>query len=294
MRLPATLSDGGVLSRGRRDNRTKRCGPKGKVRRQSGESPARDGSGRLRLAEEGLATTVYRAMSRSDPEETIADRAETAGKRGAERRAMVAEQLAARGIGDARVLAAMEVVPRHRFVPASLSAEAYADEPLPIGHGQTISQPYIVALMTQLLAAAPGDRVLEIGTGCGYQTAVLASLVREVCTVEIVAALAQRAEATLAELGVANVVGRVGDGRRGWPERAPFNGIIVTAAPRVLEPVWGEQLADGGRIIVPLGGRYEQWLHRFIKRGPTLYDERLLAVRFVPLIGGTTDADGVG
>ncbi|HQF40093.1 MAG TPA: protein-L-isoaspartate(D-aspartate) O-methyltransferase [Opitutaceae bacterium] len=219
---------------------------------------------------------------------------ESAGERRAERRAMVVEQLAARDIVAPRVLAAMEAVPRHRFVPVALRAEAYDDEPLPIGHGQTISQPYIVALMTQLLAPAPGDRVLEIGTGCGYQTAVLAGLAGEVCTMEIVAELARRAEATLAGLGVANVACRIGDGRRGWPERAPFAGIIVTAAPCAVERAWGEQLAEGGRIVVPLGGRYEQWLHRFTKRGPILHDERLLAVRFVPLVGAAADARRIG
>ena len=225
---------------------------------------------------------------------TEAGRGNPAGERGEDRRAMVAEQLAGRGIGDSRVLAAMGAVPRHRFVPEGLRARAYADEPLPIGQGQTISQPYIVALMTQLLAPAAGDRVLEIGTGCGYQTAVLAGLVREVCTVEIVAELARRAAATRAELGVANVAWRIGDGRRGWPELAPFAGIVVTAAPRALAPAWAAQVAEGGRIVVPLGDRHEQWLHCFTKRGPVLHDERVLAVRFVPLVGPEPVADGSG
>ena len=215
-----------------------------------------------------------------------------AGERQAERAAMVAEQLAARDIGERRVLAAMAAVPRHRFVPAGLRDLAYADEPLPIGHGQTISQPYIVALMSQLLLPAAADRVLEVGTGCGYQTAVLARLVAAVCTIEIVPQLAQRAEATLGELGVTNVEYRVGDGCRGWPERAPFDGIVVTAAPLEVEPAWLEQLADGGRLVIPIGGRHEQWLHRFTKRGTAVRDERLIPVRFVPLV--TRGKDGAG
>jgi len=198
---------------------------------------------------------------------------------------MVERQLAARDIRDRRVLAAMGAVPRHRFVHGALRAAAYDDEPLPIGHGQTISQPYIVALMTQLLAPESGERVLEIGTGCGYQTAVLAWLAAEVCTMEIVPVLARGAQATLGELGVGNVAYRVGDGRRGWPERAPFAGIIVTAAPGALEPAWLEQLAEGGRIVVPVGDRHEQWLHRYTKRGSEVRDDVVIPVRFVPLVG---------
>ena len=198
---------------------------------------------------------------------------------------MVESQLAARDIRDRRVLAAMGAVPRHRFVPGALRAAAYDDVPLPIGHGQTISQPYIVALMTQLLAPESGERVLEIGTGCGYQTAVLARLAAEVCTMEIVPALARGAQVTLGELGVGNVECRVGDGRRGWPERAPFAGIIVTAAPGAIEPAWLEQLAEGGRLVVPVGDRHEQWLHRYTKRGSEVRDEVVIPVRFVPLVG---------
>ena len=208
------------------------------------------------------------------------------GDRQAERAEMVAEQLAARDIGDRRVLAAMAAVPRHRFVPSDLRELAYDDGPLPIGHGQTISQPYIVALMTELVVAGAADRILEVGTGCGYQTAVLARLVAAVCTIEIVPPLAQRAQATLAELGVTNVECRVGDGCRGWPELAPFDGIVVTAAPLDVQPAWLEQLADGGRLVVPIGGRHEQWLYRFTKRGTAVCDERLIPVRFVPLVGG--------
>jgi protein-L-isoaspartate(D-aspartate) O-methyltransferase len=205
--------------------------------------------------------------------------------REAERTAMVAEQLRARGLRDERVLRAMEMVPRHRFVPESLQADAYADGPLPIGAGQTISQPYIVALMTELLAPQPTDRVLEIGTGCGYQTAVLAALVREVCTIELVEPLARAVRERLAALGVANVICRVGDGRVGWPERAPFDGIIVTAAPVELPPVLGAQLVAGGRLVIPLGGRAVQQLHRFTREpGGGLRDEQSIPVRFVPLV----------
>lgn len=208
-----------------------------------------------------------------------------AADRGAERAAMVAEQLQVRDIRDARVLAAMATVPRHRFVPEGVQAEAYADCPLPIGHGQTISQPYIVALMTQLLALRPTDRVLEIGTGCGYQTAVLAALVREVCTVERVEALARAAGARLAELGVTQVALRVGDGQEGWADRAPFDAILVTAAPERLPAALGAQLAPGGRLVIPLGGRQLQWLHRFTREADGgLRDEELIPVRFVPLV----------
>jgi protein-L-isoaspartate(D-aspartate) O-methyltransferase len=210
---------------------------------------------------------------------------ESGGAREAERVAMVAEQLRARGLCNERVLRAMGMVPRQRFVPEPLQADAYADGPLPIGAGQTISQPYIVALMTELLAPRPTDRVLEIGTGCGYQTAVLASLVREVFTIELVEPLVRSARVRLAALGVANVVYRVGDGRNGWPERAPFDGIVVTAAPAELPPALGGQLAPGGRLVIPLGGRSVQQLHCFTRTSDGgLRDEESIPVRFVPLV----------
>ncbi len=199
---------------------------------------------------------------------------------------MVARQIAARGVFGRTVLEALRAVPRHRFVPAQWTAAAYADEPLPIGWGQTISQPYIVALMSELLALHPSDRVLEIGTGCGYQTAVLARLAALVYSVEIVPPLAARAAALLAELGVDTVCLRVGDGTYGWPEHAPYDGILVAAAPERPAPAWSEQLAEGGRLVVPLGGRAGQWLHRFTKRGDRLVDEAIMAVRFVPLVHG--------
>ncbi|HLP09866.1 MAG TPA: protein-L-isoaspartate(D-aspartate) O-methyltransferase [Opitutaceae bacterium] len=203
-------------------------------------------------------------------------------------------QLIARDIADARVLAAMAAVPRHEFVPGGLQSEAYDDNPLAIGHGQTISQPYIVALMLQLLSVPAGGIVLEIGTGCGYQAAVLGYLAGEVCSIEIVPELARRAGATLARLGARNIEVRAGDGRRGWPERAPFAGIVVAAAARAVQPAWGEQLALGGRLVVPLGGRGEQWLHVFTKEPGGLRDETTIPVRFVPLTGGGPRGVGEG
>jgi protein-L-isoaspartate(D-aspartate) O-methyltransferase len=199
------------------------------------------------------------------------------------RKAMVASQIAARGVRDPRVLQAMGSVPRHVFVPEDLRGGAYDDEPLPIGHGQTISQPFIVAYMTEALALRPEDRVLEIGTGSGYQTAVLAEIVREVWTVEVVAALAERARETLGALGYANVLYRVGDGSAGWAAGAPFDAIIVTAAPETVPAGLRAQLRDGGRMIVPIG-RFGQDLILVRRTGETFDEERLLAVRFVPLI----------
>jgi protein-L-isoaspartate(D-aspartate) O-methyltransferase len=184
----------------------------------------------------------------------------------AARERMVAEQIAARGVADARVLAAMRKVPRHEFVPADVRARAYDDSPLAIGHDQTISQPYIVALMTELAALGPGARVLEIGTGSGYQAAVLAEVAGAVYTIEILAPLARRAEATLSRLGYGRVHVRQGDGYRGWPEAAPFDAIVVTAAAPKVPPALLEQLADGGRLVMPVGDR-EQHLEVHRRRG---------------------------
>ena len=198
---------------------------------------------------------------------------------------MVREQLAARGITDARVLSAMTRVPRHEFVPPGLRAQAYGDGPLPIGHGQTISQPYIVAFMTAALNPKPGDRVLEIGTGSGYQAAVLSSLVAEVFSMEIVAPLAQRAEADLKRLGYGNVTIRAGDGTLGWPEAAPFDAIIVTCAPEEVPRALVDQLKVGGRMIIPVGrplGAQELYLLR--KRPTGLETQAVLPVRFVPMV----------
>ncbi|HNT37914.1 MAG TPA: protein-L-isoaspartate(D-aspartate) O-methyltransferase [Rubrivivax sp.] len=186
------------------------------------------------------------------------------------------------------VRAAIAAVPRHRFVPEASRPLAYANRPLPIGHGQTISQPFIVALMTALLELRPQDRVLEIGSGCGYQAAVLAQLAARVHSVEIVPALAERAARTLAELGIATVTVHAGDGHRGWPEGAPYDKIIATAAASELPPAWIEQLAPGGRLVAPLGaaeGVQTLVLLRKDGAGRVQQDSRL-AVRFVPLTGG--------
>jgi protein-L-isoaspartate(D-aspartate) O-methyltransferase len=197
---------------------------------------------------------------------------------------MVRDQIAARDVRDARVLAVMRKIPRHLFVPSGWQSFAYTDQPLPIGEGQTISQPYIVAFMTEALELKPEDRVLEIGTGSGYQAAVLAELVREVYSIEIVEPLAKEAEARLRRLGYANVHVRCGDGYRGWPEAAPFDAIIVTAAPDHVPPPLIEQLAPNGRLVIPVG-RFFQDLIRIRRTDKGLQKETLLPVRFVPMTG---------
>lgn len=202
---------------------------------------------------------------------------------------MVRQQLEARGIRDERVLAAMRRVPRHEFVPGHLRASAYEDCPLPIGHGQTISQPYIVAFMTEQLALKPTDRVLEIGTGSGYQAAVLAELVAEVYTIEIIQPLAEQARATLSRLGYTNVMIRVGDGHKGWPEKAPFDAIIVTCAPEDVPQALVDQLKDGGRMIIPVGPLWDQELVLLEKKQGRITRTDVLPVRFVPMISGTTN-----
>lgn len=200
------------------------------------------------------------------------------------RREMVEEQVAARGIRDPRVLAAMAAVPRHELVPGSERDRAYRDRPLPIGHAQTISQPYIVALMTQLLELDGTERVLEIGTGSGYQTAVLAETAREVYSIEIVPELAVRARGDLERLGYGAVHLRTGDGYRGWPEKAPFDAIVVTAAPDHVPEALVEQLAVGGRLVVPVGRFYQELV--VIKREPDgIVRESGIGVRFVPMTG---------
>lgn len=198
---------------------------------------------------------------------------------------MVAEQIRGRGIRDPLVLEAMEQVPRHRFVPRHLVSRAHEDGPLPIGDGQTISQPFIVAEMTHLLRLTGAEKVLEVGTGSGYQTAVLARLAREVVTIERIARLSDRAREVLSCLGVQNVVFRVGDGSLGSPEDAPFDRILVTAAAPRVPPSLFVQLSEGGILVIPVGDRWEQDLLRVVKTGGRPDREFLGGCRFVPLVG---------
>lgn len=200
------------------------------------------------------------------------------------RERMVRDQIEARGVRDPRVLAAMRKVARHLFVPSDEQAYAYSDSPLPIGYRQTISQPFIVAFMSEALELKPQDRVLEIGTGSGYQAAVLAELVREVYTIEIVTPLALEAEGRLRGLGYTNIHVRAGDGYRGWPEAAPFDAIMVTAAPDHIPKPLIDQLREGGRLVVPVG-RWEQDLVRVRRTAKGVRQETLLPVRFVPMTG---------
>ncbi len=199
------------------------------------------------------------------------------------RRRMVEEQIAIRGVRDERVLAAMGRVPRHLFIDKDLESNAYEDFPLGIGEGQTISQPYIVAYMTEQLGLKGDERVLEVGAGCGYQTAILAELCEHVYAIEYFPTLAERAKRTLARLGIGNVSLRVGDGRRGWPEAAPFDAILAAAAAASLPDALVEQLAPGGRMVLPLG-KWRQVLKRIEKTDSEIRIKKLLDVRFVPLL----------
>ena len=197
---------------------------------------------------------------------------------------MVERDLIARGVGDPQVLEAMRQVPRHLFVPEALRSHAYEDRPLPIGLRQTISQPYIVALMTELADVGSGDRVLEIGTGSGYQAAVLSVLAERVYSIEILEELSLRAQEVLHETGRDNIEFRVGDGYRGWPEAAPFDAIVVTAAPPHVPQPLVEQLAQGGRMIIPVGTAYQELLV-LEKTASGLISRRSIPVRFVPMTG---------
>src|SRR5574341_379564 len=198
---------------------------------------------------------------------------------------MVTGQIERRGITNPRVLGAMRRVPRHEFVPPEYRDLAYTDGPLYIGHDQTISQPYIVALMTALMAPTPEDRVLDVGAGSGYQTAILCELARELIGIERIPQLADNTAVRRAQLGYANTLISVGDGSQGYAEAAPYQGIVVGAAsPAIPQPLL-DQLADGGRLVIPVGNKWEQMLERVTRRGGSFHIERLTAVRFVPLLG---------
>jgi protein-L-isoaspartate(D-aspartate) O-methyltransferase len=201
------------------------------------------------------------------------------------RERMVETQIKARGIKDERVLKAMLKVPRHLFVDEALRDQAYGDFPLPIGEGQTISQPYIVALMTEALELKGNERVLEIGTGSGYQTAILAELALWVYTIERFPTLLERAKKVLKELGYKNISFKLDDGTLGWKEAAPFDAIIVTAASPDIPPPLVEQLAEGGRIVIPIGDEFSQTLIKGVKKGGKLHTKALEPVRFVKLVG---------
>ncbi|PYM29519.1 MAG: protein-L-isoaspartate O-methyltransferase [Candidatus Rokuibacteriota bacterium] len=198
---------------------------------------------------------------------------------------MVDEQLKRRGITDARVLDAMRRIPRHRFVEEGLAHNAYEDHPLPIGEGQTISQPYIVALMTSLLGLTGQEKVLEVGTGSGYQTAVLGALARRVCSIERLPRLAERARATLEALGVANVWIRVGNGALGWPDEAPFDRILVAAGGPSVPPPLVEQLVEGGRLVLPVGSAEDQVLTVVERAGGETRTRQCGECKFVKLVG---------
>ena len=202
-----------------------------------------------------------------------------------ERLPMVEGQLRRRGISDQRVLEAMAKIPRHAFVSPEYQASAYEDRPLPIGEGQTISQPYMVAVMTQSLGLKGEERVLEIGTGSGYQTALLAELANAVFTIERIQALIHRAEEILQKLGYENVFFLRGDGTEGWPEKAPFDGIMVTAGAPEIPQTLTSQLAEGGRLVIPVGPRYSQTLYIVTRKGNQFTEEEVTGCVFVPLVG---------
>ena len=201
------------------------------------------------------------------------------------RNRMVQRHLVERGIKDRRVLEAFRTVPRHRFLPPDTGRQAYDDESIPIGEGQTITAPYDVAFMTEVLDPGPTDRVYEVGTGSGYQAAILSRLVKEVYSVEIHEPLGKRAAQVLRDVGYTNVKTRVGDGYAGWPEAAPFDAIIVTCAPRAVPPPLVEQLKEGGRLVIPLGDRFHQTVHLMVQRDGKLIDRELRPTLFVPMTG---------
>jgi len=239
------------------------------------------------LAVCGVGVAMLPTSEAGEPEAKAAQDTNSEARWTAERTEMVKRQIAARDVRNPRVLDAMREVPRHRFVPLDSRSLAYLDRPLPIGHGQTISQPYIVAAMTELLHPEPTDRVLEIGTGSGYQAAVVSRLVAKVYTIEIVPELAESAAKTLAELGYVNIEVTSGDGYRGIPKEAPFDGILVTAAPDEIPAPLIEQLAVGGRMVIPVGDFYQQLT--IVERTEQGISKRtVFPVRFVPMTGEAT------
>ncbi len=201
-----------------------------------------------------------------------------------QRMKMIRQQLRARGIENPEILAAFEKVPRHRFVPERLKKYAYQDRPLPIGEDQTISQPYIVALMTRSIEPKKTDQILEIGTGSGYQAAILAELSDQVYTIEIIESLAESARRALSESGYENVFVKTGDGFKGWPEHAPFDAIVVTCSPEKVPEPLKDQLAEGGRMVIPVGQKYDQNLVLLEKKEGQLIKKQILPVRFVPMV----------
>jgi len=203
----------------------------------------------------------------------------------AARKRMVEDQIEGRGVEDDRVIAAMLAVPRHEFIPEQYRHYAYHDSPVPIGNGQTISQPYIVALMTEELSLSTADRVLEVGTGSGYQAAVLAEIVQEVYTIEIVEPLAREAEERLEHLGYDNVKIKVGDGYEGWEEHAPYDRVIVTCAPTAIPQPLIDQMKEGGIMVIPVGSAGFQYLYRVKKYMGEAQTEKVIPVSFVPLTG---------
>jgi protein-L-isoaspartate(D-aspartate) O-methyltransferase len=234
----------------------------------------------------GCSVNWFSSMQKEKPDATEAD----AGRFAKRRDQMVRQQLQARDITDTRVLAAMREVPRHEFVPQDLAESAYEDNALPLKLGQTISQPYIVAYMTQVLELQGTERVLEIGTGSGYQAAVLAKIVPEVYTIEILPELMEQAAAVLSRLGFRNIHFRVGDGYLGWPEQAPFDRIIVTAAPNRIPPPLIDQLKVGGRLVIPVGS-IDQNLIVVEKKDSGITNRTTIPVRFVPMTGKAVRSD---
>ncbi len=231
-----------------------------------------------------ICIPTYAAQQSFQPSELRRPKFNSASERfEVQREQMVQYQLRDRGIEDQRVLAAMSKIPRHQFVDSSWRDLAYSDRPLPIGNGQTISQPYIVAYMSEAAEISPGDRVLEIGTGCGYQTAVLGELAEAVYSIEVIPQLAQNARQLLSELDYQNIEVKTGDGYQGWREHAPYNAIIVTAAPKHIPQALIEQLAIDGKMVIPVG-RWNQKIAILTKTKESVVIENTIPVRFVPMV----------